>query len=335
MVVAASLRFLQLLVHLHGNPSELVEPVCRITNTDPIVQFEQIVLLESLVDPTTQVPEPLLEQLLNSPSWLVSRRAYGLIGALSNDAMRAELLARYRAADDRSERRLLLSAYSNSSESRVLELLMQEMLSSDDDGIRQIAFRKLLKQIENPAVFDWMRDHAGELDEKEQKALLEAANPIGFDVDEDAAFPTALAEGYVELVRELLSMGYEPEDDYLNDIIEATDMVLTASPAQLSDELDLTREQFEQFTAFFDALNPVLEESPAVAARMEELRAIQAEHRRRCQAAEEELDPVIEKFMEEARIILSGHGVPENKQQKFLKPIANLSVKNIIPEQSP
>lgn len=331
MVVAASLRFLQLFAHGHENRSELVEPVCRITDTDPLVQFEQIVLLEILVDSTTQVPVPLLERLLNSPSWLVSRRAYGLIGALSDETMRAELLTRYRAADEKPERLLLLSAYGKSSDSRVLEFLMQEMLSTDDDGIRQIAFSKLLKQIENPAVLAWMRDHAAELDEKEQKALLDAAASLPFADDAAADFPITLAEDYFELVRTLLSVGYVPEDENLNEILAAEYMISTAYSAELSEEMDITEEEVEQIAAYYDTLNHILKESPAVAARMEELREVQVDHRRRCQAAEEEFAPVIEKFMEEARIILSRNEVPDDKQQKFLKPIANLNMENIIP----
>lgn len=323
MIVAASLRYLQLFAGGHENHAELVDPVCRIKSSDPLVQFEQTALLVILADETTQIPEPLLRRLLDSKSWIVSRSAYGLIGALSNDEMRAELLSRYRTATDESERLLLLEAYGNSSDPEVLEFLMEERLSAEDVRIRQIAFGSLQNQIETPLVLTWMIEHAAEFDQKEQQALFEVTN--GVLADEGRG---------LELMRTLLSAGYVPEDEFLGGLIKMQYMITEAPPEELSEELGMSEAEIEKCKAMYADMENVLQSSPAVAARLSELGNIQDERRVRCRALEAEFDPVAEEFMEKARTVLSEHGVPEEDQQNFLKPIAKLKVEKIIPEAS-
>jgi hypothetical protein len=322
-LVAVSLRFLQLFARGKDARSELIEPVCAVESSHPLVQFEQVALLNMLVDEPTQLPEPLLTRLLNSKSWVVSRSTYGLIGKLSNDSLRSELLARYRSESDESERLLLLEAYGNSSEPKVLEFLMEEMLSTEDVRIRQIAFVSLLNQIETPLVLTWMIEHAAKFGQKEQKSLFDAAYEMDGD---DAGF---------DLMRELLVIGYAPEDEFLMEYIEMEYILTTAFSEELSEELDLSEEDIQESKAMCANMEKILQNSPVVAKRLNELREKEAEKRIQCQAVEVEFDPLVEEFMEKAKTILSEHAVPDEEQKKFLKPITSLNLMNIIPAQSP
>lgn len=323
MTVAASLRFLQLFVGSHEARSELIDPVCRINSSSVLVQFEQVALLKRLVDDTTTVPEPLLRRLLESKSWIVSRSTYGLVGELSNESLRSDLLARYRSDNDEAERLLLLAAYGNSSEPEVIEFMMNEMLATDRPKIRHAAFFSLMNNIETPLVQAWIIEHSAEFEPDEQGWIFNAAG----EMDND--------EAGLKLVHEMLNCGYEPEDKFLLEYIEMDYIFKASLSGELSEELELSEEEIEECKVLCASMEKILQENRVVAARLNELREREAQKRAQCQALEAEFGPLVDEFMEKAGIVLSQHAVSDEEQEKFLKPITGLNYTSLIPAASP
>lgn len=331
MTVAASLRFLQLFAETHEARSELVEPVCQVKSSLPVVQFEQVALLKILVDETSQIPEPLLRRLLDSKSWIVSRSTYGLIGKLSNESLRSELLTRYRSASDEADRLLLLEAYGNRSEPEVIEFIMQEMLATENTRIRSIAFGSLLNQIETPLVQAWMIEHSAELRHEERERLFDIASELD---DADVGF---------DLMRQMLVSGYVPDDDFLEEYLEMEHLLMAVFSDKVSEELsediveelDLTKEEIEECRVIYARMEKILQESPEAAARLNELREKEVQKRIRREALAVEFYPLVEEFVKKAQVVLTEQGVSPDKQQEFLQPVTGLNMENIIPAISP
>jgi len=151
-MVAASLRFLQFFAKGFEPTEELVEIVSRVESKHPQVQFEQATLLTSLASESTQLPKQLLRRLLDSPSWIVTRTTYGLIGQLHEEPLRKELVQRYKETDDERERLILLEALGEWLEPEEAQLFEEEMLATKNQKIRQVTLNVLIENLDCPGV---------------------------------------------------------------------------------------------------------------------------------------------------------------------------------------
>ncbi len=311
LVVAASLRFLQLFACGHEERTELIDPVCQIRSRHPQVQFEQVNLLSRLIDDTTRLPEPLLRRLLESRSWIVSRTACQLIGRLHDEPLRKELIKRYRATHDEKERLILLGAWSEQPEPEEIALIEEECLTADSERIRACAQEVLIDNLADPAVFAWVADHY------DQPIFEEGEEPddifeMVYEADQENADWA---------VRYLFERGHVPGDDFLSGVNERFE----SKPDNVSSNLL--------------AIEGALLDVPETALRWQTLRektaAAKQDLQRRCDALQAELDPLKEEFIMEVETLLAQHEVPEGARQKFLKPIADLKAAKVVRKASP
>jgi len=312
IVLAASLRFLQLFAGSHASRSELVDPVCRINSRNPVVQFEQVELLKQLADDETMVPEPLLRRLLNSRSWIVSRNTYGLIGGLANEGLRAELLQRYTSSADEIEHTLILVALGEGPSSPELEFMMNEVLHTESAKIRNCAFHSVLGQLESPAVQRWISKHAAEFDPDEQKWIFNAAGELDS------------TEAALTLMHEMLACGYTPDDDFLDEVIALEDKIARGHDKEKSDE------DMEEAQKALAGVGELIAAHPVLAQRLEEVRKRKSIERHQYAVLSQKLDPLKDDFIAKTRRILTENGVPEDKQQEFLKPVTGLDAMRVV-----
>jgi hypothetical protein len=309
--VAASLRFLQLFVCGHEERSELIGPVCRIQSDHALVQFEQVELLKRLSDDTTRLPEPLLRRLLNSKSWIVSRSTYELIGSLVDGPLRKELVERYRATYDETERLILLCAWSENLEPEEIALLQEEILTSDHERIRNLATCIISDYLDEPGVFAWVVAYYAQLCDaidEEPGEIFE----IVYDVNEEKASGA---------VRYLFEKGYVPGDEFL----DALNKKFESKPDNVASNLL--------------AIEEALIEVPEIAARWQELRdeAAKAKQQlqRRCDALTETLTPLRAEYIMKVQSALTEQGIPDEVQQKYLKKLSSPDVKGMVGESAP
>lgn len=304
MITAASLRFLQLFAKGHDQRTELIEPVCRIKSSNPLVQFEQVQLLKRLTDGSAALPEPLMHRLLNSKSWIVSRSTYELIGMFPDEPLRKELIARYRAATDEQEKLLLLFALGEHAGPEEIELSQQEALSSESQHIRTTATWLLMDSVDEPGVLPWIVDHFEQLipPEEDDCDIFE----IVYDSDEPG-----------QVTRYLLERGCVPGDDFLEE--------LNGRLEQKPGEIPPCVLQIEA----------ALITEPEVAARWQPIRQKTEELKQRTASLSEALKPLKEEYMAQMKSVLTKHGVPDEVQQKYLKQIPGLNARSVIKESTP
>ncbi len=319
MILAASLRYLQ-----ETRPrdleedvrTELFNSVCRVESTHPLVQFEQISLLEMLVDETTQVPEALLHRFLDSKSWVVSHKAYDLIAALTAESIQMEMLRRYRVTNDQVERTFLLCTFKGSFRPEVIDCLKQEMFSTEEGLIPNYSFDALLKKIELPSVYTWMLEHAADFNPKAREKIFNAA----VDMDD--------AEVGDELMHAMLDEGFAMDDEFLFQVVALENEVAGESSE------DLSVEDMEKAERLLAVLDEVISATPELAGRLAELRAKTVEERNRHEALTAALDPLKEDYLAKVKPVLTEHGIPGEVQEKYLKNVPHLNVEGMLNEAS-
>jgi hypothetical protein len=112
----ASVHFIKLMGSGYDKKDELVKLLLAVTNENEFLDFEVVSALNYLCSLDAIVGENYIRAFLASPSWLVSRAAYGLVNANRNTALRRELIGKYKAEKDEKEKLLLLTSLSSSYE---------------------------------------------------------------------------------------------------------------------------------------------------------------------------------------------------------------------------
>jgi hypothetical protein len=284
-VAAVSLRFLQVFAREYKPKEELVETVSRVESRHPQVQFEQVTLLRPLVSESSRLPEPLLRRLLNSPSWIVSRSAYGLIGRLHNEPLRQELTRRYRNTEDEKDRLILIMALRNRLEPEEARMLEEEMLSTENSKIRHATGMALVKNVDCPGVKPWLIDHYSQFSDKEKSWM--------FDQCDDS-----------DLACEFLSQGYVPDDESLEELAEASLLE--------DEELQAELKRFEE----------AIQANPQLAGRWQTMKEEAAQKQARMNALHEDMVPLSQEFTNQVQVLLAKHEMPESDQKKALEKIS-------------
>jgi hypothetical protein len=289
LVVAASLRFLQIFAKNYEPKAELLEIVCEVESSHPQVQFEQVTLIKNLVcEKSSDLPEPLLRRLLNSPSWIVSRTAYSLI-SLSGGSLRKELVRRYQTTEDEREQLILLAALSiQLLEPEEIRMLEEDMLAAQSPRLRIATGMTLVSAVNAPETTQWLSNHYPQFNAEERKMI--------FSRSED-----------IELKCRFLSHGYVPEVGKLK--LWAKGLLNNEKPDRKAELL-----RFDK----------ALQTNPQVAARWQSLKdeAIQ-EHQRR-DALREDMTPLSEEFLDNTKKMLAKHNTSASEQKRILENIGKM-----------
>jgi hypothetical protein len=284
-VVAASLRFLQVFAKEYKSKEELVEIVSRVESRHPQVQFEQVTLLRPLVSESSKLPEPLLRRLLNSPSWIVSRSAYGLIGRLHEEPLRQELVSRYRNTEDEKERLILIMALRNRLEPEEARMLEQEMLSTENSKIRHATGMALVKNVDCPGVKPWLTDHFPHFSDKEKSWMLDQC-------DDD------------DLIFWFLSQGAVPGEELLKELV----LVSLIDDGETEAEL----RRFEE----------AIQANAQLAGRWQTMKEEAVQKQARMNALHEDMVPLSQEFTNQLQVLLAKHEMPAPDQKKAMEKIS-------------
>jgi hypothetical protein len=143
----ASVHFIKLMGAGCNKTDELVKLLLTVKSGNDFLDFELVSALSYLCSLDAIAGEKYIRAFLASPSWLVSRAAYGLVDANRNTALRRELIGKYKAERDEKEKLLLLTSISSSYENEFAAFIVGELTKTGDDKIRQT----LLGILVNPA----------------------------------------------------------------------------------------------------------------------------------------------------------------------------------------
>jgi hypothetical protein len=263
-----------------------VEVAIPVDNDYPQVLFEQVVLLKAVTTKDTQLPAPLLRRLLDCPSWIVSRTSYGLIGKLKDEPLRRELVQRYQQTEVERERLLLTFALSQKLKPEEARLFEEEVFATESPKIRHATARALMQNIECLGVKQWFLKHYPQFSEKEKACMFEECD----DVD---------------LACDFIALGYSPDDDFLNCILEAL---------QVGEECD----ERAELLRFEEALMAI----PHQAERLQAMKVKAAQERLQMDALHAEMAPVSGKFLKQTRAILNEQGKTASEIDKTIERIS-------------
>lgn len=288
-IVAASLRFLQLFAEEYDPKNELLARVVQIERTEWQVQFEQISLLKVLVGRDSQLPESLLRRFLASPSWIVSRSAYDLVGQLNEDSLRQELVQAYRDAGDERERLILIQALGHQVRPTEARLFEQEVFVSLSPKIRELLSSVLLKNVNTPERRAWWIDHYLQFNSQERARLFSECNDL-------------------DLTCEFLMLGDAPDEEFMENLLR--DLVEVESAEKRNDLLRLEQ---------------ALLAKPQTGARWKRLKEEAEQARQRLASLGEELAPQAQEFRNEMRALMAKHEVPESQIETVWKHLSEVT----------
>jgi hypothetical protein len=143
----ASVHFIKLMGEGYWKKDELVKLLLAVKSGNDFLDFELVSALSYLCSLDAIAGEEYIRAFLASPSWLVSRAAYGLVDVNRNTVLRRELIGKYKAEKDEKEKLLLLTSLSSSYENEFASFIVDELIKTGDDKIRQT----LLGILVNPA----------------------------------------------------------------------------------------------------------------------------------------------------------------------------------------
>lgn len=294
-LVAVSLRFLQRLGTTYDGSSGLIAPISQIESSHPLIQFEQVSALHVLATNTTKLPAPLLRRLLHSPSWIVSRTTYQLIGKVQDTTLRTELLARYSAATEEREKLLILSAFTEAPGPKAIELFQQELFSSNQKKIRLAAAGILASNLDIPGVGEWLATHYPRFTPEVRNTIINGCARSNGD-----------AKDGTELLSRFLLQGHQPDEDLMRWLLE----VLAREPETLPEHLQ--------------RLEKAVRTNPTLAVTWAAEWQARAQARARFTALNKEFPALAQEFTAKAQAIFAKHKIPDQKQQSYLQRIANL-----------
>jgi hypothetical protein len=285
--VAVSLRFLQLFVQNYKPKGELLEIVSGVESKHPLVQFEQVALLTRLVGEDARLPEPLLLRLLDSPSWIVSRTTYGLIGQLPEEPLRQELVRRCQVTDDKWEHLILINALGcQSLQPEEVRMFEEQMLAAEDPDIRMLIGQLLACNADTPEERLWFRNHYPQFSAEEREEM--------FSMGDD-----------IELRRQFIAQGYVPDDGQLKRWAK-----------------DLMDDGEQDNRAELLQLDQALKDAPQLAGHWQTLNDEVKAARQRKNALRKEMEPISSECREKTEVLLTKHGIPPAEQKKILEKIS-------------
>jgi len=143
----ASVHFIKLMGEGYDRKDELVKLLLAVKSGNDFLDFELVSALNYLCSLNAIAGEKYIRSFLASPSWLVSRAAYGLVNANRNAALRREMIGKYKAEKDEKERLLLLTSLRSSYENEFAAFIVEELSATGDEKTRET----LLGILINPA----------------------------------------------------------------------------------------------------------------------------------------------------------------------------------------
>ncbi len=295
-IAAVSLRFLQRFAINFKPQSELLELACQVKTDHPQVMFEQVALMDKVLEEGSTVPEPLLMWFLENRSWIASRSAYGLIGRLVAEAPRKELARRYHATENDRERLLIMNALGKRLMEDEIEIPLTALLESPGTQLHTAARSALAKNTGTPGVTEGLIEAYSHLDSADRAWIFEnVEDPM--------------------LAIEYLKLGAIPSEECWKGILElyACDKV---EPKSLEDD--------DQYGKVLQALA----ETPATAERLRMVQVAGAEKRRTARRLEEAVTPIAEELIQKIHAVRENLGMAKadekqiwNELKESMKPL--------------
>lgn len=299
-VAAVSLRFFQMFPPYHP-PAGLLETLVNIKNSNPVVQYEQVEALRVLADRNSEVPDDLLKEFLNSPSWIVSRGAYGLVDKLERASLRDELMKKFEREKDEKEQLLILTALKTNFDDNILDFLSDEVITTHHQKVRRAIWDMMPGARHKEKIFKWLREDFKRVLKDADGEYLFAKNAQTMDQEFSAG-----------IICLFLNEGYPAPKKFLD---------------QLSDELEEDRDKKDLAPGEKKKRDNLLKietavlESPKLALPWKIMKSREDERDTRLEQFRKDYGILTEDFSQKVSQLFEQYGVPEEKKEGFLKTV--------------
>ncbi len=231
-IKVASLIFLSEFSRTYSDKYALFALVSQVNTHDVKTQYEQIRALLPLVDTETEIEKPLIQDFLNSQSWLIRSMTYRLLGEILCEEFHPRLLRDYRKTTREYDKLLIVYAFRHQYGPEVFTLLTEELLWSTFLRIQMAIVDILPGNQENTAVGTWLVGHYHQLNEDVLTRMINQYASELFRSDETTFFDSVLEANQPQLLRliaqsrffEVLYTSLEHENQS-HDLIDLRDAV--------------------------------------------------------------------------------------------------------------
>jgi hypothetical protein len=311
----ASVHFIKLMGKGYGRKDELVKLLLSVKSGNDFLDFELVSALTYLCSQDAIVGEKYIRAFLASPSWLVSRAAYGLVNANGNTALRRELIGKYKAEKDETEKLLLVSSLRSSYENEFAAFIVDELSKAGDEKTRETLSGILVNPAEIApciAVID------------ERYANLSAPVTARLAASIYASIGSDFSRALLKL---LIGKNYDFLGDREGDLAEGGEVNLFSALHTAIDELEKKtgmNESEQKIIENLVAMEKSLMENPALAAGWKEYQAAHSE------PWTVEYEELAKDFVDKAGKLLEKNQVEERE-----KIISEMEANLKLPEQAP
>ncbi len=171
-IKVASLIFLSELSVSYSDRKALLASVTQVNADDVRTQYEQLRALLSLVDSKIRIEKPLLQDLLNSRSWLIRSMTYRLLGDILCEELHPQLIRDYGKATREYDKLLIVNAFRQQYGPDVFNFLKEELVRSESLRIPMAIAEILPGNQEKTAVPTWICGHYQDIKENVLKRII-------------------------------------------------------------------------------------------------------------------------------------------------------------------
>ncbi len=308
-VASASIRFLHLYAKRGGPNEKLVRELLAVRSRNKNVLYERLAALFWAASPGSRIDDKFLRDSLRDPSWVVSRTTYLLINRLERDTFRRELIGRYRAARDETEKLLIFVALTNNFSDKEFAFLARELLSTKSRKIKKAIFNILENARDKEAVLAWLGTHYEKLSKDDIEDLAQTYSSWA-----SSAFR-------VSLFRVLLKKGFVPKEDRMRSWADTVreyreKKTVPEKEKAFNDELVKLDQDLMANEALREAWRSQKEEDAAKTIDPQ----LQAEH-----------DKAVDQFVAQMNTLLAKYNLNEEQKKEYLDALS--SVKQYFADQ--
>ena len=153
---ASSLIFLTEFASSYSEKNGLIELVLDVKTKDVGTKYEQLNVLSEICDSTTIIDPILLNNFIDSNSWIIKSKTYILLGKINSENVHERLIDEYRKSENEFDKILIINAFGNSFGDAVFDLLTNELQKAQSKNIENYC-ANIVKNNRNDAnVIKWL-----------------------------------------------------------------------------------------------------------------------------------------------------------------------------------
>lgn len=176
-IQAASLIFITDFSSSYSSKEEVLKLVLDVKTNEVRTQYEQICALIELSDSDTAIGKNLIENFLDSQSWLIRSMTYLLLGKIASDDYQERLIKEYKNANKEYDKLFIICSFNTGYGPEVFDLIRNELLSTKNVKIREQIVKIINRHRNNTAVIRWIINEHKAIDNELLSAILDEYYP--------------------------------------------------------------------------------------------------------------------------------------------------------------